>query len=161
MHQSFPHPMAVLLAQFPRHGLVDWVGIRPTRRLPVVMVDSAAILSHGLKGDHRTKPGKRAVTLIQAEHLDAIAALADKAAIDPALLRRNIVVSGINLIALKGHSFKIGTTILYATGPCAPCSRMEELLGPGGYNAMRGHGGITAEVIEEGHVAIGDKVIAL
>lgn len=161
MHQPFPETMAELLAQFPYQGRVDWLGVRPARRTAVQPVETVTIASHGLEGDHRARPGKRAVTLIQAEHLPAIAALLRKDRVDPAPLRRNIVVSGINLIALKQRTFKIGGAVLCATGPCAPCSRMEQTLGPGGYNAMRGHGGITAEVIEPGIVSLGDQIIAL
>ena len=80
--------------------------------------------------------------------------------IDPALVRRNIVVRGINLGSLKGKRFQIGTATLEYSGECHPCSRMEESLGFGGYNAMRGHGGITARVIAGGIIRTGDSVIA-
>ena len=98
------------------------------------------------------------MTLLQAEHLPVIAALVGRGEIDPALLRRNLVVSGINLLALVAAEFAVGPVRLLGTGRCHPCSRMEEALGPGGYNAMRGHGGITALVLEPGVLAIGDPV---
>ena len=61
-------------------------------------------------------------------------------------------------MALKGRQFRIGPTLLEWSGECAPCSRMEINLGPGGYNAVRGHGGFTARVIEGGEVHTGDLI---
>ena len=147
-----------MIAQFPRSGRVEWLGVRPERKADVIAVEAAMIKVIGLDGDHRTSPGKRAVSLIQAEHLPAIAAFTGRDRIDAAILRRNIVVSGINLLALRKIEFRIGTAVVKGTGPCAPCTRMEEALGRGGFNAMRGHGGITAEVVAEGEVRIGDLV---
>ena len=64
-------------------------------------------------------------------------------------------------MALKGRRFRIGTAVLEGSGDCAPCSQMEEALGTGGYNAVRGHGGITARIIESGSVTIGDVVLVV
>jgi MOSC domain-containing protein YiiM len=152
--------LRALLGRFPRPGRVAWIGVRPARRAPVVAVDAvAAIAGAGLDGDRYAHDGKRQVTLIQAEHLPAIASLAGADRVDPAALRRNVVVAGVNLLALKGRRFRIGTALLEHTGPCEPCSRMEEALGAGGYNAMRGHGGITARIVENGRIAVGDSVV--
>lgn len=153
--------IATLTSRFPRSGLVSWIGLRPERKAPLLSVSEAHIRDSGLDGDHRGKPGKRAVTLIQGEHLTAIASLCGLEEIDPALLRRNIVVTGINLLALRDRRFRCGGAVLRGTGLCAPCSRMEEALGTGGYNAMRGHGGINAEVLEGGLIRLKDAVQAI
>lgn len=151
-----------LFAQFPRAGRVDWIGLRPARNVPMRAVDAAeAGAGRGLSGDrYASGSGKRGITLIQAEHLPAIAALSGHAAIDPATLRRNLVVSGIPLVALKGRRFRVGDVLLEGTDSCDPCSRMEEALGAGGYNAMRGMGGLCARILEGGALRIGDPVIA-
>ncbi|MGR3464632.1 MOSC domain-containing protein [Limimaricola sp.] len=120
-------------------------------------VDGAEIEEAGLLGDH-ARPGKRAVTLIQAEHLPVIAALTAKGAVAPETLRRNIVVSGLNLTAARHRLLRVGSAVLQFSVPCAPCSRMEAALGEGGYNAMRGHGGWCCEVVEPGRVDLGDDV---
>ena len=150
--------LARLIETFAEDGVVRWLGVRPARRETMIEVEKAEVTFNGLAGDRRDSPGKRAVSLIQWEHLAVIASLMGRSAIDPVLLRRNIVVSGINLLGLRKAEFRVGGAVLRGTGLCAPCSRMEETLGRGGYTAMRGHGGITAEVIEAGAVAIGDVV---
>lgn len=117
----------------------------------------AELTEEGLDGDH-APPGLRAVTLIQAEHLPVIAALA-RIAVTPGHLRRNLVVSGLNLAALKGLPLRLGAEAeIEITGPCPPCSRMEETLGFGGYNAVRGHGGWYARVRRPGRLTLGDSV---
>jgi len=157
-------PMKLLLDTLPQVGTVIWIGIRPERRIPLQSVNQ--VLSQegaGLAGDHFSGKGqsKRQVTLISAEHIEAVASMLHREEIDPGLLRRNIVVKGINLLALKDKQFKVGGTVLEMSGLCHPCSRMEKNLGAGGYNAMRGHGGITARIIKGGVIRIGDEVRVL
>ncbi len=155
-------PLRALMETFPQAGRLEWIGLRPARRVPLQSMNHVEVLvDHGLAGDRKAQRagGRRQVTLIQREHLDTVAQLLGREAVDPALLRRNLVVSGINLLALHGERFRIGDVLFEGTGLCEPCSRMEEVLGVGGYNAMRGHGGIIARVIGSGVIAVGDAVV--
>lgn len=156
-------PLARLMATLPRAGKVEWIGLRPARDEAMIASGTVeAIAGAGLVGDrYKGGSGKRGITLIQAEHLPAIAALAQRPDLTPALLRRNVVVSGIPLIALKQRRFRIGTAVFEGTEECDPCSRMEDALGPGGYNAMRGHGGLCARIVEGGTFGLGDALEAL
>ncbi|ABD53275.1 MOSC domain-containing protein [Jannaschia sp. CCS1] len=149
--------LATLTARHAQDGRLDWIGLRPKRLADIDAVASARLSADGLEGDH-ARPGKRTLTLIQAEHLPVIAAIAGRPALEPHVLRRNLVVSKLNLQALRGKQIRIGDAVIELTIPCAPCSRMEAALGPGGYTAMRGHGGWCARVITPGLLTIGAAV---
>ena len=154
-------PIAELIQNFHAAGQVEWIGLRTARREEMLPVQSAQLLpGSGLQGDRfkGNLKSKRQVSLIQAEHLSAMANMLKMEVLPPELLRRNLVISGINLLSLKGMRFTLGSALLEMSGLCHPCSRMEEVLGTGGYNAVRGHGGIIARVIEAGEVCVGSKL---
>ena len=155
--------LAKLTSQFPRAGKVEWIGLRPKRDVPMQEVNEVdAIAGKGLLGDrYASGSGKRGITLIQAEHLPVIAALCGHGKILPATLRRNIVVSGIPLVALIGRKFRIGEVVLEGTDACDPCERMEAAFGPGAYNAMNGHGGLCARILQGGRIHVGDSLVAI
>ncbi len=152
--------MKELLRTIPQVGKIDFISVRKERKVLPTSLDSVLVSEEtGLDGDHyKGRSKKRQVTLIQAEHLVAVASILGKDKIDPLLTRRNIVVSGVNLLAFKNQQFQIGEVVLEMTGLCHPCSQMETNFGAGGYNAMRGHGGITTKVIQGGMIKIDDVV---
>lgn len=153
-----------------RPGRLAWIGLRAARRGPIEVVGTAQLSPEaGLVGDRYggRGGGKRQVTLIAREDLDAVAAFLgrDEPSLPPELVRRNLVTEGLNLQALKGRRLLIGAdparaAVLEVTGECHPCSRMEEVLGTGGYNALRGRGGLTARVLRAGLIRVGDAIAA-
>ena len=145
-------------------GRLAWIGLRPARRAAMrVVVEAVAEEGQGLVGDRfsSSRNGARQVTVVSAEQLRAIAGYLARAGVEPERLRRNLVVEGINLSALRNRRFQVGEAVLEWSGDCHPCSRMDEELGAGGYNAVRGHGGITARVLEGGAMRLGDAVMRL
>ena len=150
-------------------GELSWIGLRPERRAEVVEVGSVqAIAGSGLAGDHRyenTLGSGRQVTLMSEEYVGQIAhflSLSGEAVVANAalarLLRRNLVIKGMNLEALRYQQFSIGGAIFEAGAICHPCLRMEELLGKGGIAAMIGHGGLCLKVVQSGKISVGDAV---
>ena len=156
-----PNPLNAYLGHLGT-ATIEWIGVRPRRREPLMAVTEAeAVADLGLRGDHRmTKtPGSgRQVTFISREFVTQIEQHLGTNDLDPAVLRRNIVVSGINLNALRRQQFWFGEALFEATQLCHPCARMEAELGPGGVVAMMGYGGLCAKVLQTGQIAIGDSL---
>ncbi len=134
-------------------GQLDAIQVRPAHRAPVVGVsewDLATDIDHG-------RSEKRAVTLIQAEHLPAVSQMLGRP-VDFAGTRRNLLVSGLNLSACPGRQLAIGEVVLELTVRCHPCRRMDETFGVGGFAALFGHGGWCARIVRSGVIRVGDTV---
>ena len=141
-------------------GIVEWIGIRPVCGLPMTACSEvSALRNRGLAEDHAAKRtgGKRQVTLIQQEDFATIA-MRLGAYPQPAQMRRNLVISGIELQTLIGECFRIGDALFEGSGACPPCRKMDAALGEGGCIAMTDLGGITARVLRAGQIRVGDTV---
>lgn len=148
-------------------GKVFAVYISPRARAPLRAVTAAvAVAGRGLEGDRycegrgalsRWWSPARAVSFIEREAIDA---LRQQFAIDlgDGRSRRNVVTEGVRLEELKGRTFRIGTAMFKGVQACQPCRYLERLTQPGVFEALKGRGGLRAEVVEGGTFAPGDVI---
>ena len=147
-------------------GIVEAVFITGAGGEPMHSVDEVtAIAGRGLDGDryaarrgYWTDVDECQVTLIQAEHLDAITA-GSGVAVGKGEHRRNIVTRGVDLRDLAGWRFRIGEAVFRYDRPRPPCRYIEGLTEPGMTRALAARrGGICARVVEAGLIRVGDTI---
>ena len=149
-------------------GIIEAIYVAPGAKADMSAVGRVtAVVDRGLEGDRyflgvgafSRWPGEgRAVTLIEAE---AVEAIGSEAGIDVSAgrHRRNLLTRGVRLPTLLGKTFRVGDAVLRGSRLCLPCRYLERLVAPGLYEAMRGgRGGLRAEVVAGGTVAVGDAV---
>ncbi|MBP7960395.1 MAG: hypothetical protein KBG20_04905 [Caldilineaceae bacterium] len=81
-----------------------------------------------------------------------------------AACRRNVILSGVPLNGLIGHTFEIdfgdGDTVAFlGTKHCAPCRWMDHGFGPGGHAFLKGRGGLRTQIRGGGVLRIGDAIL--
>jgi len=136
---------------------------------PMQSIDRVEAVEGGLRGDryyegrgHYTPFDVCEVTLIAREDIDHID---DELGLSLSAgeHRRNLVVEGIDLHDLLDHRFRVGDATLEGTRPRPPCSHVEELAEQEGVARAlgEGRGGICADVLAPGDVAVGAEVVDL
>lgn len=151
-------------------AFVEAIYVAPARRVALASVHQAvAVAGRGLEGDRyhagvgsfsRWPDPGRAVSLIAAE---AIEAVLRETGIDlgEGRSRRNLVTRGADLGALVGRTFRVGGVVLRGNRPCQPCAYLERLVGPGTFAALKGRGGLRADVVEGGVIQVGDALVVM
>ena len=121
------------------------------------VTDATAIAGQGLEGSV-DRSRRRQVTIIQREAWNALMEQLD-ADVSPSSRRANLMISGVNLEDTRGRTLRIGGVRFAIGGETTPCERMDEAL-PGLRDAMRPHwgGGVFAQVLDDGSIAVGDEV---
>jgi MOSC domain-containing protein YiiM len=132
---------------------------------PLVEVDRIeCVAGHGIRGDRfydYRDDYKGQITFFASEVFERLAAhfgLRDKSA---GALRRNVVVSGVNLNDLIGEEFSIQGVRLRGTGHCKPCYWMNYAVAPGTEEFLQGNGGLRAQILSDGVIAVGEAQLLL
>ena len=102
-------------------------------------------------------PPGRAVTLVAAEAMDAVASEGD-VSIEPAATRRNVLTRGIDINELVGKRFRIGDVECEGVELCEPCSHLESLTQAGVIKALVHRAGLNADILSDGEINVGDGV---
>jgi MOSC domain-containing protein YiiM len=120
--------------------------------------EAELITGRGMTGNAQAVGGKRQVTLIEAEGWEAVRAELG-VALDPTLRRANLLVRGLALADSRGRVLLVGPCRLLVHGETRPCRLMEDSW-PGLQQALDPgwRGGVYAEVLSGGTIALGDRV---
>ena len=141
-------------------GRVEAIYLAPERGAPVAPVERArAVAGSGLEGDRKFFPERsaepgRALTLIQQEALEAMAAETG-IRLAPGASRRQVHTRGIDLNALVGKRFRVGQVECRGVELCEPCAHLESLTQPGVIKGLVHRGGLNADVLSDGEIAVG------
>jgi MOSC domain-containing protein YiiM len=127
-----------------------------------------AVPGHGLEGDRyfsgagtfSPNPGKPdyEVTLVQQEHIDAFAAQSGLP-FTAHEARRNIVTRGVDLNALVGREFRIGSVMIRGIRLCEPCDYLAKATFPEVLQGLIHKGGLRAQILSEGEIRVGDSLV--
>jgi MOSC domain-containing protein YiiM len=130
--------------------------------VPALVERARARAGRGLEGnryywDDGTAPSGRALTLIASEAVEAVASEGD-VSVEPAATRRNVLTRGIDVNALVGKRFRIGTVECEGVELCEPCQSLEAMTQPGMIKAFVHRGGLNADILTDGEISVGDPV---
>ena len=144
-------------------GVVEQIAISPQRdALPAPVQRVRATAGHGLEGEYHwtdaPDPGQ-SITLIAAEALEG---LRDDTGIELSheATRRNVLTRGVDLNALVGRRFTVGGAECEGVELCEPCNRLAKLTERGVLRGLVHRGGLRADIVTGGEIAVGDRVSA-
>lgn len=141
-------------------GRVEGIFIGRKYELPQPVERVRALAGRGLEGNRyffEEAPPGRALTLIAAEALEAMAAETG-VEFTAAESRRNVLTRGIDLNGLVGVRFRVGDVECVGVELCEPCKTLESLTKPGVIKGLVHRGGLNADIVRDGELAVGDEV---
>jgi MOSC domain-containing protein YiiM len=146
----------------PGHNYVGRHGMEPERHAAIEVTRAQCIAGQGIVGDRffGHKEGyKGQITFFSTEVFKRLCNALGIPGATPRALRRNVVVSGVDLNTLIGCRFTIGETEFEGVEECRPCYWMDQALAPGAEEFLKGRGGLRARVLTDGHLDAGPMTL--
>jgi MOSC domain-containing protein YiiM len=138
---------------------------KPPDDYPLVEVPRIeCVAGHGIRGDRfydYRDNYKGQITFFSSEIFEGLAQHFGLTSKSAGVLRRNVIVSGINLNDLIGAEFSVQGVRLRGTGHCKPCYWLDQAFAPGTEDFLEGNGGLRAEILVDGVIEVGDAQLVL
>jgi len=137
-------------------GSVERIHVAPIESELPQPVDAVDVTADGVVGDRYAE--SRDLTLIEAEALEG---LREDTGIElsPAEVRRQVLTRGIRLNDLVGERFTVGGVECVGQELCEPCNHLQGLTYPGVLRGLVHRGGLRADIVSGGRIAVGDEVM--
>jgi MOSC domain-containing protein YiiM len=137
-------------------GSVEQIHVAPVESDLPRPVDAVDVTADGVVGDRYAE--SRDLTLIEAEALEG---LREDTGIElsPAEVRRQVLTRGIRLNDLVGERFTVGVVECVGQELCEPCNHLQGLTYPGVLRGLVHRGGLRADIVSGGRIAVGDEVM--
>ena len=148
----------------PAHNFVGHHGQAPGTSPLIEKEQIQCAAGKGLLGDryfNHAEDYKGQITFFSAEVFERLCAhfgIREKPA---GVLRRNVIVSGVDLLSLIGREFEIQGVKFRGTQHCAPCQWMNVAFAPGAKEFLKENAGLRAKILTDGELHLGDAQLRI
>ncbi len=126
---------------------------------PLQEVDRVeCVAGQGIRGDRffdYKDDYKGQITFFSQEVFDSLRAKFPDVQKSPGVLRRNVIVSEVELKKLIGQEFSLQGIRFLGTAHCKPCYWLDTAFAPGAEKALAGNGGLRAHILTNGCLTTG------
>jgi MOSC domain-containing protein YiiM len=143
----------------PGHNYFGHHGKAPDEFPFVEVREIECVAGHGIRGDRffdYRDDYKGQITFFSREVFDELARAFGLTNKSPGMLRRNVIVCGVELNELIGAEFELQGVLFLGAAHCKPCYWMDTAVAPGAEKFLAERGGLRARILSDGRISVGD-----
>jgi MOSC domain-containing protein YiiM len=148
----------------PGHNYFGHFGKAPDDYPLVEVPRIECVAGHGIRDDRfydYRENYKGQITFFSSEVFEKLARHFDRLDESPGVLRRNVIVSDVDLLSLIGRKFEVQGVRFLGTQHCKPCAWMNAAFASGAEQFLRENAGLRAQILTDGTIAVGDALLSV